>query len=273
MSFTQMQKEALLYYCADSFTRSGGVAHGFSTKLGGVSQGALAGLNLGRSRGDDPALVAENHRRFSQAIGTNPDQMVFCRQIHSDIVKVVTEKDALTHLYDANNLEADALVTNCPNLTLAVFYADCIPILLYDPKQKVIGAVHSGWRGTSMGIVQKAVAAMQTQFGSDPAYILAAIGPGICANCFETHQDVPTAMEAYLGRDLIAPFVAELGAGKYAVDLKGILVQQLLSQGLSSQHISLSPLCTACHLEEFWSHRKLGDQRGNQAAMIQLLPE
>lgn len=273
MSFTQHRKDGLVYYSADPIQAAGGVVHGFSTRIGGVSRGDLSSLNLGRSRDDDPDYVKENHRRFSAAIGSRLDNIVMCQQVHSDIVCVVTQEDALSHLYDLDNFEADGLVTNCPNLVLTVFYADCIPILLYDPVHRAIGAVHSGWRGTSMGIVKRAVETMGAQYGSHPADILAAIGPGIGPECFETHNDVPDAMAQVLGIETLRPFVRSIPEDKFLVDLKGIIALQLRQSGLTAQHITVSELCTACNLDLFWSHRKLGERRGNQAAMIQLLGE
>ena len=265
-----MQEGALVYYRADAFAAAGGVAHGFSTRLGGVSTGDLASLNLGRSRDDVPDCVAENHRRFAAAIGSGAEKLVLCQQVHSDIVRTVTEADALSYLYDTDNFEADGLVTNTPGLRLAIFYADCIPILLYDPEKQAIGAVHSGWRGTAAAIVRRAVEAMQREYGSNPADILAAIGPGIGAECFETHNDVPDAMAQSLGAAALAPFVRRIPNEKYLVDLKGIIARQLGEAGLAAAHISTLNLCTACNLDVFWSHRRLGERRGNQAAMIAL---
>jgi YfiH family protein len=239
--------------------------------LGGVSQGPLSSLNLGRSRNDEPDLVRENYHRFGDALGANLDRIVMCQQVHSDTVRIVTEADAFNDLYEPTRFEGDGLITNRPGLTLAVFYADCIPVLLYDPVCRVIAAIHSGWRGTSLGIAGKAVMQMSQSFGSRPDTILAAIGPGIGPRCFETHDDVPKAMVQTLGAS-ISPFITPLLDQKYQVDLKGIIAYQLHSIGLLPEHISSSDLCTGCHLDLFWSHRKLGDQRGNQAAMIQLLP-
>lgn len=270
MSFTQQEHNGLVYYTANSLSSAGGVSHGFSTRLGGVSQGALSSLNLGRSRNDDPILVRENYRLFGEALGSKLEPIVMCQQVHSTKVEIVTKADAFEDLYDPTRFEADGLITNCQGLTLAVFYADCIPILLYDPVCRVIAAVHSGWRGTSLGIAPHAVEQMVSHFGCQPGDIQAAIGPGICPCCFETHEDVPTAMKEAMG-EAAAPFISALENGKFQVNLKGIIVQGLEESGLLPQHIEVLDLCTACHLEEFWSHRRLGDARGNQAAVIQLL--
>ena len=179
--------------------------------------------------------------------------------------------DVLDDLLDPLDYQADGLLTNQPGLCLTIYYADCIPVLLYDPVHRAIAAVHSGWRGTSLGIAPQAVAKMTALYGSDPGDILAAIGPGIGPCCFETHDDVPSAMVQRLGEDILSHCVP-LAHGKFSVDLKGIIHWQLTQAGLADGHVDTLSLCTACHPELYWSHRKMGDQRGNHAAMLQLLP-
>ncbi len=269
MSFTQYDINGLVYHRADSFDAASGVMHGFATRTGGISEGAFASLNLGRSRGDQPESVRENYRRFEAALGGSLQQLVLCRQVHSDRVEVVTESDALPDLYAPTPFEADGLITNVPGLALAVFYADCIPVLLYDSVQQVVAAVHSGWRGTARGISGKAVSLMQEQFGSQPKDILAAIGPGICPQCFETHEDVPHALRELFG-DEAKDYITPLPQEKFQVDLKGMIAHTLQVVGLPSQNIDDLSLCTACHPELYWSHRRLGEARGNQAAIIAL---
>lgn len=270
MAFSKNHRGPLIYYTADHLTVAGGIAHGFSSRQGGVSSGSFSSLNLSRSREDLPEKVRENYRLFCRAVGIPSEPIVLCHQIHSDVIHVVTEEDALPDLYDLDNLLGDGLITNRPGLTLSVFYADCIPVLLYDPVKRVIAAVHSGWRGTSRDIAGNAASKMMEVFGSLPEDILAAVGPGICSCCFETHEDVPEAMQYSLGED-ISTFITPLLSGKFHVDLKGIIQNRLLSKGLLPEHIAVSHLCTSCHPDLFWSHRKLGGQRGNQAAMIHLL--
>ena len=186
-------------------------------------------------------------------------------------IRQATRADVLDDLLDPLDYQADGLLTNQPGLCLTIYYADCIPVLLYDPVHRAIAAVHSGWRGTSLGIAPQAVAKMTALYGSDPGDILAAIGPGIGPCCFETHDDVPSAMVQRLGEDILSHCVP-LAHGKFSVDLKGIIHWQLTQAGLADGHVDTLSLCTACHPELYWSHRKMGDQRGNHAAMLQLLP-
>lgn len=272
MAFTKQTKDQVVFHTSDHLTAAGCVAHGFATRLGGVSTGPCAELNLGLSRHDDPKAVRENYARFCAAIGTDRDRLVMTHQVHGDEVRVAAAADILPDLMDPIPYDADGLVTNEPGLCLTIYYADCIPVLLCDPVRRVIGAVHSGWRGTAQAIVQKAVGKMTALYGSDPKDILAAIGPGIGPCCFETHDDVPTAMAAQLGQGVMDHIRPALTPGKFSVDLKGILTWQLTAAGLDPARIEVLDQCTGCHPELWWSHRKLGDRRGNQAAMIQLLP-
>lgn len=267
MAFTQQQKNGVTFHTADGFTAAGGVHHGFATRLGGVSTGFCAELNLGLSRGDTKENVRENYRRFCAAIGGEESRLVLTRQVHQDTVRVASPGDILPDLFAPIPYEADALVTDDPTLCLTAYYADCIPVLLYDPVKKVVAAVHSGWRGTALGIAPKTLQLMHDRFGSDPANVLAAIGPGIGPCCFETHADVPDAMRAAWG-EAITPFLYSKGEEKFSVDLKGIIAWQLRQSGLA--RLETLFLCTGCHPELYWSHRKQGQQRGNQAVMIQL---
>lgn len=268
---TLLERGGVSFAAADNLTGAGGVAHGFSTRLGGVSQGIFSSLNLSANRGDDPGCVRENYRRFCAAIGADVEGLVMTHQVHEDTIREASRADILDDLLDPIDYRVDGLITNQPGLCLTIYYADCIPVLLYDPVKKAIAAVHSGWRGTSLGIAPQAAAKMTALYGSNPADILAAIGPGIGPCCFETHDDVPSAMTERLGPG-VTPYCKPLENGKFAVDLKGILRWQLTQAGLTGGHVDTLSLCTACHPELYWSHRKMGDQRGNHAAMLQLLP-
>ena len=268
MSFVQHQAASLVYHTAENLDAIPGLVHGFSTRLGGVSTGVLASLNLrgAAASGDAPEHVRENYRRFCAAVGMDDRRAVLSRQVHGDTVRVVTERDAGKGLSCERDYEADALVTDVPGLPLFVFSADCIVILLCDPEAECVGAVHAGWRGTALQIVRKTVEKMDEQFGACPEHIQAAIGAGIGPCCFETDGDVPEAMEKAMGCEAL-PFLRR-GAAKWQVDLKGINRRQLELAGVPSAQIAVSGLCTACNPEQYWSHRKMGDARGVQAAAI-----
>ena len=270
MNIIEHNKNGLVYLTADGFEAAGGVAHGFSTRLGGVSEGIYATLNLGMNRGDAPDRVRENYRRFCAAIGADMGNIVCASQVHGDTVRTVTAADLGIGLDEPEPWQADGLVTDIPGVTLAVYSADCLPILLYDPVRRVVGAVHAGWRGTALGIAAKAVERMVDCYGCDRLDILAAVGPGISKCCFETHEDVPNAMTAALGVRA-TPFLSPIENGKFKVDLKGINATRLERVGLRPEHISVTADCTACLPEKYWSHRITGGVRGSQAAVIQLL--
>lgn len=270
MNIIERTENGVSFLQSDGLNAAGGVAHGFSTRLGGVSQGMWESLNLGVSRGDDPDHVRENYRRFLAVIGAKGDAIAACNQVHGAVVRNVTSADRRTDPYEKLDWDADGLMTDIPGLTLAVFTADCIPVLLYDPKRRVIAALHAGWRGTAAGIVTVAVGQMASVYGTDPADILAAVGPGIGPDCFETHEDVPNAMTAAMAGGVL-PFIQLKDNGKFAVDLKGINAKRLELAGVDPAHIAVCGECTSCLEDKYWSHRRQGTQRGSMASMIQLL--
>ena len=269
MNIIEQTQNGVTYYACDGMDAAGGAVHGFSTRLGGVSEGMWASLNLGASRGDDPDHVRENYRRFFAAVGADGGRMAMTNQVHGGTVRCVTTADLRADPYDRVSYEADGLMTDLPGAALVIFSADCIPILFYDPARRVVAAVHAGWRGTAAGIASAAVERMKGVYGCDPADILAAVGPGIGPECFETHEDVPNAMTAALSTAVLRHIKIKEN-GKFAVDLKAINAMRLEQAGLDPAHIAVSSVCTACDEGRFWSHRKLGTNRGSMAAVIQL---
>lgn len=259
MAIETIRLGGLEYLTADNIT----APHCFTTRLGGVSTGHLAAMNLGYNRGDARENVAENYRILGQALGFSEDCLVLTRQTHSDIVRPVTKADAMgldNHAYP----ECDALITNEPGTALVVFTADCTPVLLHDPVTGAVGAAHAGWRGTAAGIAAKTVEAMVRLYGCRPEDIRAAIGPNIGPCCFETDTDVPQAMVASLGAEA-EKYIHSQG-NKYYVNLKELNALHLRRAGVTS--IEISPLCTACNTDRFWSHRRHGGLRGSQGAII-----
>lgn len=272
MKVTLEKRSGVSLFCCTDPGWSG-APHAFSTRLGGVSSGIWESLNLGGSLGDDPDHVRENFRRFCGAAGTDPARLVKNHQVHGELVRSVSSRDIITDTALPGTFEADGLITDEPDLTLAVFSGDCIPVLLYDPVRHVIGAVHAGWRGTALGTAARAAEKMIHEYGCRGEDILAAVGPGIGPCCFETHADVPEGLRARLGTEA-DPFIkpAPGKPGKYFADLKGINARWLERTGLLREHIAVCDVCTACRPDLFWSHRKQGLQRGSMAAVIALRP-
>lgn len=255
-----IQKGALEYITAENLSPS----HCFTTRFGGVSQGHLASLNLGIHRGDRPENVWKNYEILAEALGFDVRKLVFTRQTHTDIVRAVDASNAGEGLEREVEPECDALVTNTPGLVLAAFTADCTPILLHDSVTGAVGAVHAGWRGTVADIAGNAVWAMAEHYGSRPEDIRAAIGPNIGVCCFETHADVPDAVRAVLGPEAEACIVP--AGEKYRVDLKCVNAALLRRAGVRDIEVSCD--CTACRPDRFWSHRRVGNDRGSLAAII-----
>lgn len=241
-----------------------GVPHCFTTRFGGVSQGHLASLNIGIHRGDDPENVLENYKILGCALGFEPEKLVLSHQTHTDTVLRVGAAEAGAGLFGPELPECDALITNEPGFALAVFTADCTPILLHDQVTGAVGAAHAGWRGTAAAIAGKTVAAMTAAYGCDPANIRAAIGPNIGFCCFETDADVPDAMTAAFGSEA-EKFIRPNGK-KYYVNLKEINALVLRRSGV--REIDISTDCTVCQSHRFWSHRVTGGLRGSQGAII-----
>ena len=259
MAVRSVKVGKLEYLTADNIT----APHCFTTRLGGVSEGALSSLNIGWNRGDQPGNVEKNFAILADALGFDCSKLVLTRQTHSDIVRQVCGKDAQgldNHAYP----ECDALITNDPGTALVVFSADCTPVLLYDPVTGAVGAAHAGWRGTASKIAAKTVEAMVTAYGCQPEDIRAAIGPNIGQCCFETDRDVPDAMIAAYGSEA-EPHIRPVG-DKYYVNLKALNALALRQAGVV--HIEISDACTVCQSERFWSHRVTGGQRGSQGAVI-----
>jgi len=256
--------------------------HGFSTKPGGVSnQDGEKVLNLGFTEWDSRGYVMENRRRFQSALDASDLKLISLKQIHSDVI----------HLFDGappvEPCRGDASVSNRPGLLLAVQTADCVPILLVDPKKRVVAAVHAGWRGTLQRIVVKAIGKMQMHFRSNPADLLAAIGPSIGGCCYEVGTEVATQFVSQFAE---APeWFDEFRTGdepnpiqwlnmmppghqppprNVLLDLRKANRAQLLSAGLLAPNIFVSDLCTACRPDLLFSYRKEGAASGRLMSVI-----
>ncbi len=264
MAFTEKNVNGVIFMTSSLI----GAPHAFTTRLGGVSGGIFSSLNLGENRGDREEDVRENYRRICEACGFYVNRLVFSRQIHESTVRYVTSGD-IHQLFTPVPYHADGLMTDEKDLTLTIFTADCVPVLLWDGKKNVISAVHAGWRGTAAGIVTKAVTSMKERFGSREEDIFAAIGPSIGQCCFETDGDVPDALKDAMG-NMADAFISRKGE-KFHVDLKGANACLLRQAGVPKGNIDVSDECTMCLHEKYWSHRYTRGIRGSMASFIMVI--
>lgn len=247
---------------------TGIVKQGFSTKLGGVSKGDCAAMNISTTRGDDPEAVNENRRRLAAAIGVEERKMVYTNQTHTTNVAVVDETN-----YGKTMLETDGMITNVPGLCLVTFYADCVPLYFVDPVKRVIGLSHSGWRGTVHKMAIATVRTMQETFGCDPADIRSVVGPSICQECYEVSEDVIDEFRAnYKKTDWDSLFYRKEN-GKYQLDLWRANEINLLDAGVKAEHMAVTNVCTCCNHELLFSHRYTKGKRGNLSAFLALKEE
>jgi len=257
------------------------LVHGFSTRPGGVSPlESEKVLNLGFMEWDTRENVLENRRRFQSALSANDLDLIPLKQIHSDVIRIFPEPPA-----DA--CKGDASATDRAGLLLAIQTADCVPILLVDPKKRAVAAIHSGWRGTLARITQKAVGRMQFEFGSKPADLLAAIGPSIGPCCYEVAAGFVTKFTAQFAD--AADYFDEPRSGEEPnplqwlnmkppghqpppknvhLDLRKANRSQLIAAGLLAKNIYVSDLCTACHTGLLFSHRREGPLSGRLMSAI-----
>lgn len=247
------------------------VKHGFSTRLGGISQGVFSSMNLSFARGDDPEAVKENYRRIGAAIGFSCENLVCSIQTHTTNVRVVTEADkGKGFLVPRDYEDVDGLITNVPGLVLATFYADCVPLFFVDPVNKAIGLSHSGWRGTVGKMGKVTLEAMKREYGTDPSQVLAAIGPSICRECYEVSQDVILMFEEAFDPSRWPDIYDAKENGKYQLDLWRANEIILLEAGILPEHLSVTNICTCCNPELLFSHRASQGKRGNLAAFLGL---
>lgn len=263
MAFIEHNDKGLVYMTSTVIP----ARHAFTTRFGGVSTGYLSSLNLISGHGDAPENIRENFRRVAALMGAGVDDCAVTKQVHGNVVRVVDERDRHVCLSPVP-YEADGIATAAKGLPLFCFTADCVPVLLCSKDQSAAAAVHCGWRSSVGDILGEAV--RQLAFlGVQPEDVCAAIGPAIGACCFETDDDVPDAIDAWLQGDTEGLFVRRPD-GKTLVDLRAANAQRLRQLGVPVEQIDVSDECTFCSHDKYWSHRYTHGRRGGQAATIVL---
>ena len=268
--FETKGQESTPYLSFRALDDLGMVKNGFSTRMGGASRGKFATMNFSYSRGDDPDHVLENFTRMAAALGVERDRMVASYQTHTTNVRRVTEEDLGKGVVRTRDYrDVDGLITNLPGVTLVTFYADCVPLYLVDPVKKAIGLSPSGWRGTVARMGRETVEAMKREFGTDPGDLVACIGPSICEDCFEVGGEVVEAFcQAFAPEHHQTLFRPGVGPGKYQLDLWAANRIILEEAGVPAKQIHTTNICTKCNSDYLFSHRTVGEERGNLAAFL-----
>lgn len=247
------------------------VKHAYSTRIGGVSTGVCESMNLRSCEWDSRANYEENMRRFCGALGVPFERIVASHQTHTTNVRVVTEADVPTGtLFGREFSDVDGLVTNVKNAVLVTSFADCIPLYLVDPVKGAIGMSHAGWRGTVGGIGRITVEAMEKAYGTNPTDVIACVGPGICQDCYEVSDDVYNAFEERFAKEQTEQIFIKKPDGKYQLDLWRANKLVLQGAGLKPEHIFTTDICTKCNSRYLFSHRAMGNKRGNQCGFLML---
>lgn len=244
------------------------VTHGFTTRMGGVSEGYCSTMNISTTRGDAPEAVEENRKRLARALGVNVEDFTYTHQTHTTNVAVVREEDRGKRF-----METDGMVTNVPGICLVTFYADCVPLYFVDPVHKAIGLSHSGWRGTVGRMGQVTLEKMKEVYGTRPEDIYAAIGPSICQDCYEVSGDVIEEFQKSFKKSVCPQLFYKKENGKYQLNLWRANQLVLTEAGVAEQKIAVTNLCTHCNPEILFSHRSTGVKRGNLSALLAIKRE
>ncbi|MCM1216615.1 MAG: peptidoglycan editing factor PgeF [Lachnospiraceae bacterium] len=265
--------QELEYLTFPALEETGLVEHLVTTRLGGVSTGELATMNLSFTRGDREENVLENYRRIGRVLGCGMEDMVTSHQTHTVNIRHVRSADRGKGIVAPRDYEnIDGLVTDEEGIALVTFYADCVPLLFLDPVHRAIGLAHSGWRGTVDRMGKHMTEAMEEAFGSKPAELIAAVGPSICRECYEVGEEVAERFwRLFGGKERCGGVVTEgRAAGKYQLDLW--LANRLILEeaGIPHDRISVTDICTCHNSDYLFSHRGSNGHRGNLGVFLML---
>ena len=261
----RLTHQAMAYYRFDSLQA---LQHGIFTRQGGVSEGQWASLNMSCSTGDAAAPVNENRRRSCDALGLKPEHSVTSWLVHGNTVRVVSHEDMGEDL-----VHADAMVTRARGLVLTLRFADCVPVLFFDPVKGAAGIAHAGWKGIVNGVLPATVQTMQRAFGSQAKDIVAGVGPSIGPDKFEVSEDVAAQIQATVAAKIVrqhrepAEGLSDHRA-KPRVDLWTAAESQLQAAGVGQ--IEIAGICTASNTTEWFSHRAEHGKTGRFGAVIVL---
>lgn len=250
------------------------IRHGFSTRMGGVSEGIFSSMNFGIESSpypDKSENILENYNRMASSIGVEPNSFVISKQVHKTNIRVVEKSDLGKGLtIPADYAEIDGMITNKPGITLVTKYADCVPLYFVDPKKRAIGLSHSGWRGTVKKIGKITIEAMTHHYGCDPKDIIGVIGPSICKDCYEIGEEVAQEFDQSFEHAQQRGILEKKENSKYLCDLWAANKEVFLEAGIRRDNITISGVCTCCNSDWMFSHRITGTSRGSLAAFLAL---
>jgi YfiH family protein len=262
-------KNAVGYLTFPALENYSFVKHAFSTRFGGVSEGQFKSMNLSFYNDDKKENVVENYHLFCEALGLKFETLVAAAQNHGDNIRIVGKNEKGIGIYRDRDMQSvDGLLTNCEEVTLVTYHADCAPIFFLDRCKKVIGLVHSGWRGTAKEIAGKMVSKMQREFACQLKDITCVVGPCVDECCYEVGEEV---YEKFVSIPDVAvkSFMKKCDANlKYILNIKEANKQILLKAGISEENIVISDVCTCCYIDLFFSQRAMGNNRGTLAAFF-----
>lgn len=236
------------------------ILHGYSTREGGFSQGACHGNNLAFHVNDDPKNVRKNHLHLSLNLDYPLERLVFMEQVHGNTIEIIGKDSDLAAVP-----VCDALITALKNVPLMVMVADCIPILIYDPVKEVIASVHAGRAGIFSKILPHTIRKMQEHYHCRPGDIVISFGPAIHQCCYEVGIEIKEEVHKN-GYD----FALETKEGRFYLDLLAIARRQLEKLDLRKENIDISPYCSACNTDIFYSYRAENNRCGRFAGIIML---
>ncbi len=256
-----VERNGLRFFTFDSFPESQ-VVQGIFSRQGGVSPKPWASLNLGGLNGDSRENVIENRRRIFESVDRPVESLFDVWQVHSADIICTDEPRPL----DSAHRKADGIATNHREITLFMRFADCVPVFFYDPKKQVVAMAHAGWQGTVKNIVAQTVRTMQHRYGCDVANIYAGIGPSIGPDHYEVGSDVADRVRSILngsGEEVLQPH-----HDRFKLDLWK--TNQILLERAGVRHIEIAGICTACHVEDWYSHRAELGNTGRFGAILAL---
>lgn len=267
------EKNGVKFLTFPALEKTGIVRQLFSTRAGGVSEGIFSTMNLSFTRGDEPEHVLENYRRIAGVLGCEIEDFICTDQTHTTNVRVTGKKDAGKGVVkEKDYTDVDGLITNEPGVVLATFYADCVPLYFVDPVKKAIGLSHSGWRGTVNKMGMKTVQMMEETYGTNPADVVAAIGPSICMSCYEVGSEVAEEFIKAFPKEAEQKEILQAKEnGKYLLNLWKANYFIMKEAGIKEENISVTDICTCCNGDELFSHRQSQGKRGNLGAFLGLL--